>query len=165
MAQSKILVLLKNKRNKKYVSIYFITTQFTVQTQYCCFTVQTLSTVVITVWGITVLIKLSWMSPQEFLTLHSSFYWTTWIVRRCCILATWVVTEQVPTALIIYFLWIWFVCSFVCFHGRSRQATGLLQPAGLLYRPPWPPDAPAPTDAFRTLAADVGTYGRTGNFA
>jgi hypothetical protein len=34
-----------------------------------------------------------------------------------------------------------------------------------LYRPLWtfqlwPPDAPAPTDAFRTLAADVGTYGR-----
>jgi hypothetical protein len=24
----------------------------------------------------------------------------------------------------------------------------------------WPPDAPAPTDAFRTLAAEVGTYGR-----
>jgi hypothetical protein len=34
-----------------------------------------------------------------------------------------------------------------------------------LYRPLWtfhlwPPDAPAPTDAFRTLAAEVGTYGR-----
>jgi hypothetical protein len=53
----------------------------------------------------------------------------------------------------------------VCFHGRLRQATGVLQPAGLLYRPLWafqllPPDAPAPTDAFRTLAAQVGTYGR-----
>jgi hypothetical protein len=53
---------------------------------------------------------------------------------------------------------------FVCLHGRPRQATGLLQPAGLLYRPLWkfhlwPPDAPAPTDAFRTLAAEVGTYG------
>jgi hypothetical protein len=57
-----------------------------------------------------------------------------------------------------------FVC-FVCFHGRPRQATDVLQPAGLLYRllwtfQLWPPDAPAPTDAFRTLAAKVGTYGR-----
>jgi hypothetical protein len=42
-----------------------------------------------------------------------------------------------------------------------------------LYRPLWtfqlwPPDAPAPTDAFHTLAAEVGTYGRgirTGNVA
>jgi hypothetical protein len=54
---------------------------------------------------------------------------------------------------------------FVCFHGRPRQATDVVQPAGLLYRPLWtfqlwPPDAPAPTDAFRTLAAEVGTYGR-----
>jgi hypothetical protein len=37
--------------------------------------------------------------------------------------------------------------------------------AGFLYRPfwtfqLWPPDASAPTDAFRTLAAEVGTYGR-----
>jgi hypothetical protein len=24
----------------------------------------------------------------------------------------------------------------------------------------WPPDTPAPNDAFRTLAAEVGTYGR-----
>jgi hypothetical protein len=53
----------------------------------------------------------------------------------------------------------------VCFHGCPRQATGVLQPAGLLYRPIWkfqlwPPDAPAPTDAFRTLAVEVGTYGR-----
>jgi hypothetical protein len=30
-----------------------------------------------------------------------------------------------------------FVCLFVCFHGRPRQATGVLQPAGLLYRPLW----------------------------
>jgi hypothetical protein len=57
------------------------------------------------------------------------------------------------------------VCLFVCFHGRLQQATGVLQPSGLLYRPLWtfqlsPPDAPAPTDAFRTLAAEVGTYGR-----
>jgi hypothetical protein len=42
---------------------------------------------------------------------------------------------------------------------------------GLLYRPRWtfqlwPQDAPAPTDAFRTPAAEVGTYGRgrTGKF-
>jgi hypothetical protein len=54
---------------------------------------------------------------------------------------------------------------FVCFPGRPRQVTDVLQPAGLLYRPLWtfqlwPPDAPAPTDAFRTLAAEVGTYGR-----
>jgi hypothetical protein len=48
-----------------------------------------------------------------------------------------------------------------------------LQPTGLLYRQLWmfqlwPPDASAPTDAFRTLAAEVGTYRRrtrTGNFA
>jgi hypothetical protein len=58
-----------------------------------------------------------------------------------------------------------FVCVFVCFHGRPRQATDVLQPTGLLYRPLWtfqfwPPDAPAPTDAVRTLAAEVGTYGR-----
>jgi hypothetical protein len=26
---------------------------------------------------------------------------------------------------------------FVCFHGRPRQATDVLQPAGLLYRPLW----------------------------
>jgi hypothetical protein len=53
---------------------------------------------------------------------------------------------------------------FVCSHGRPRQGTGVLQPAGLLYGPLWtfqlwPPDALAPTDAFRTLAAEVGTYG------
>jgi hypothetical protein len=56
-------------------------------------------------------------------------------------------------------------CLFVCFYGRPRQATDVLQPAGLLYRPLWtfqlwPPDAPAPIDAFRTLAAEVGTYRR-----
>jgi hypothetical protein len=54
---------------------------------------------------------------------------------------------------------------FVCLRGRPRQATDVLQPAALLYRPLWafqlwPPDAPAPTDAFRTLAAEFGTYGR-----
>jgi hypothetical protein len=59
-----------------------------------------------------------------------------------------------------------FVCMFVClFNGRPRHATDVLHPAGLLYRPLWtfqlwPPDAPAPTDVFRTLAAEVGTYGR-----
>jgi hypothetical protein len=39
--------------------------------------------------------------------------------------------------------------------------------AGFLYRPPWTFQL-WPTDAFRTLAAEVGTYGRrirTGNFA
>jgi hypothetical protein len=64
------------------------------------------------------------------------------------------------------------VFCFVLFFGRPWQATDVLQPAGLLYRPLWtfqlwPPDAPAPTDAFRTLAAEVGTYGRrirTGKF-
>jgi hypothetical protein len=63
------------------------------------------------------------------------------------------------------------MCLFVClFVGRPRQATDVLQPAGLLYRPLWtfqlwPPDAPM--DAFRTLAAEVGIYGRrirTGKF-
>jgi hypothetical protein len=62
---------------------------------------------------------------------------------------------------------------FVCFHGRPRQATDVLQPADFLYRQLWtfqlwPTDAPAPTDAFRTLAAEVGTYGRgirAGNLA
>jgi hypothetical protein len=54
---------------------------------------------------------------------------------------------------------------FVRLKGRPRQATDVLQPAGLLYRPLWmfqlwPPDATAPTDAFRTLAAEVGTDGR-----
>jgi hypothetical protein len=61
------------------------------------------------------------------------------------------------------------ICLFV---GRPWQATDVLQPAGLLYRPLWtfqlwPPVAPAPTDAFRTLAAEVGTYERrirTGKF-
>jgi hypothetical protein len=67
----------------------------------------------------------------------------------------------------------WLGNMFVFFHGRPRQATDILQPAGLLYHPLWtfqlwPQDAPAPTDAFRTLAAEVGTYGRgirTDNFA
>jgi hypothetical protein len=54
-----------------------------------------------------------------------------------------------------------FVCLFVCFHGRPQQA----KDAGLFYRllwtfQLWPPGAPAPTDAFCTLAAEVGTYGR-----
>jgi hypothetical protein len=61
---------------------------------------------------------------------------------------------------------------FCLYVGRPRQATDVLQPAGLLYCPLWtfqlwPPDAPVPTDAFRTLAAEVGTYGRrirTGKF-
>jgi hypothetical protein len=54
---------------------------------------------------------------------------------------------------------------FVCFSGCTRQATDVLQPAGLLYRPVWmfqlwPPNAPVPTDTFRTLAVEAGTYGR-----
>jgi hypothetical protein len=66
-----------------------------------------------------------------------------------------------------------FACLFVClFVGRPWQATDVLQPAGLLHRPLWtfqlwPPDAPAPTDTLRTLAAEVGTYERrirTGKF-
>jgi hypothetical protein len=60
----------------------------------------------------------------------------------------------------LYFLSI--KCFFVCFHGRPRQATDYYSLAGFLYRPLWtfrlwPPDAPAPIDAFRTLAAEVGT--------
>jgi hypothetical protein len=67
----------------------------------------------------------------------------------------------------------YFLTNFRClFVGRPWQATDVLQPAGLLYRPLWTfqlwsPDAPAPTDAFRTLVAEVGTYGRrmrTGKF-
>jgi hypothetical protein len=54
--------------------------------------------------------------------------------------------------------------------GKPRMYFSL---GGFLYRPLWkfqlwPPDAPAPTDAFHTPAAEVGTYGRgngTGNFA
>jgi hypothetical protein len=54
--------------------------------------------------------------------------------------------------------------------GKPRMYYSL---AGFLYRPLWtfqlwPPEAPAPIDAFRTLAAEVGTYGRgirTGNLA
>jgi hypothetical protein len=54
--------------------------------------------------------------------------------------------------------------------GKPRMYYSL---AGFLYRPLWafqlwPPDARAPIDAFRTPAAEVGTYGReirTGNFA
>jgi hypothetical protein len=56
-----------------------------------------------------------------------------------------------------------FVCLFVSlgFRGKPRV---LLQPAGLLYRPLWtfilwPPDPPAPTDAFRTLVEEVGNLG------
>jgi hypothetical protein len=72
----------------------------------------------------------------------------------------------------VHFATLWFVCLFVCFHGCPRQATDVLQPADLLYHPLWtfqlwPPVAPVPTDAFRTLAAEVGTYGRgirTGKF-
>jgi hypothetical protein len=57
-----------------------------------------------------------------------------------------------------------FACVFVSMgvRGKPRMYCSL---AGFLYRPLWtfqlwPPDAPAPTDAFRTLAAEVGTYGR-----
>jgi hypothetical protein len=63
------------------------------------------------------------------------------------------------------------VCLFVSMgvRGKPRMYCSL---TGLLYRPLWtfqlwPPDATAPTDAFRTLAAEVGTYGRgrTGKFS
>jgi hypothetical protein len=63
---------------------------------------------------------------------------------------------------------------FVClFNGRPRQATDVLQPAGLLYHPLWtfqlwPPDSPAPTVAFRTLERKLELMGggrRTDNFA
>jgi hypothetical protein len=57
-----------------------------------------------------------------------------------------------------------FVCLFVSMgvRGNPRMYLSL---AGFLYRPLWTfqlwqPDASAPTDAFRTLAAEVGTYGR-----
>jgi hypothetical protein len=66
----------------------------------------------------------------------------------------------------------WFVCLFVSMgiRGKPQMYFSL---AGFLYRPLWtfklwPPDAPAPTDAFCTPAAEVGTYGRgirTGNLA
>jgi hypothetical protein len=56
------------------------------------------------------------------------------------------------------------------FRGKPRMYFSL---ADFLYRPLWtfqlwPPDAPAPTDAFHTPAAEFGTYGwgiRTGNLA
>jgi hypothetical protein len=53
---------------------------------------------------------------------------------------------------------------FVSMGVRSKPRM-YLSLAGLLYSPLWtfqlwPPDASAPTDAFRTLAAEVGTYGR-----
>jgi hypothetical protein len=67
---------------------------------------------------------------------------------------------------------VWILTLVCLFVGRPWQATDVLPPAGLLYRPLWTfqlwsPDGPAPTDAFRTLAAEVGTYGRrirTGKF-
>jgi hypothetical protein len=65
-----------------------------------------------------------------------------------------------------------FVCLFVSMgvRGKPRMYVSLV---GFLYRPLWtfqlwPPDDSAPTDASRTLAAEVGTYGRgmrTGNLA
>jgi hypothetical protein len=46
-------------------------------------------------------------------------------------------------------------CSLTCLFYRSLLTLKL-----------WPPDAPVPTDAFRTPAAEVGTFGRgrTGKF-
>jgi hypothetical protein len=63
--------------------------------------------------------------------------------------------------------------TFVCFHVRPRQATDVLQPAGLLYRPlwtfqRWPPDAPR---AYRRVPhSSGGSWNlragiRTDNFA
>jgi hypothetical protein len=65
-----------------------------------------------------------------------------------------------------------FVYMFVSMGVRGKPPM-YLSLAGLLYHPLWtfqlwPPDASAPTDASRTLAAEVGTYGRgmrTGNLA
>jgi hypothetical protein len=91
-------------------------------------------------------------------------------VTSCALLSF---TNSGQIALIIRRSWhVHFVCSFVSMvvRGKPRMYLSL---AGFLYRPLWtfqlwPPDAPAPTDAFRTLAAEVGTYGRgmrTGNLA
>jgi hypothetical protein len=59
---------------------------------------------------------------------------------------------------------VYFVCLFVSMgvRGKPRMYYSL---AGFLYCPLWtfqlwPPDACAPTDASRNLAAEVGTYGR-----
>jgi hypothetical protein len=64
---------------------------------------------------------------------------------------------------------------FVCFHGRPWQATDVPQPSWLFVPPALDVqtlatrcDASAPTDASRTIAAEVGTYGRgmrTGKFS
>jgi hypothetical protein len=56
------------------------------------------------------------------------------------------------------------VCLFVSMGVRDKPRM-YLSVAGFLNRPLWtfqlwPPDAPALTDAFRTPAAEVGTYGR-----
>jgi hypothetical protein len=64
-------------------------------------------------------------------------------------------------------IWLFLVTCCLFFsmgvRGKPRMYYSLL--AGFLYRPRWtfqlwPPDAPATTDAVRTLAAEVGTYGR-----
>jgi hypothetical protein len=61
-------------------------------------------------------------------------------------------------------------CLFVCWASVASDgcttACWLIVPPALDF-PTLPPDAPAPTDAFCTLAAEVGTYGRrirTGKF-
>jgi hypothetical protein len=83
------------------------------------------------------------------------------------------------THIYIYILSFLSVCSSCCcvvvvvvVVGRLWQATNVLQPAGLLYRPLWTfqlfaTRCPAPTDAFRPLAAEVGTMSgnRSINFA
>jgi hypothetical protein len=70
------------------------------------------------------------------------------------------------------YVYTYIVCLFVSMSVRGKPWM-YLSLAGYLYRPLgtfqlWLPDAPAPTDAFHTLAAEVGTYGRgimTGNLA
>jgi hypothetical protein len=67
--------------------------------------------------------------------------------------------------------WTFSVEEFVCFHGRPRQTTDVPQPNWLFVPPAF--DVPTlvtgcPRAYRRTLAAEVGTYGRgirTGNLA
>jgi hypothetical protein len=58
-----------------------------------------------------------------------------------------------------------FIHFFCLLTWASAASHGCTAACWLIYRPLWtfqlwPSDVPAPTDAFRTLAAEVGTYGR-----